>query len=632
MPSQFFGLEISYSGLTAYQAALNTTGNNIANVETKGYSRQEIKQQAAQALRTYTSYGMAGAGTTVTSIDQIRNEYYDIKFHKASASQGEYAIKSEFLAQIENYFEDDGETILGFNSQYDSFFKALEDVENNPSDTATRIAFIGRAKSLGEYFNSMYEQLESLQTDANDQVKNMVDQINSIAEQIATLNKQINVIEMKGVRANELRDQRNLLVDELSKYVDVEVSESPIYSDKDNTVESGAYRYTVTISDTQTLVDEYKYRKLEVQARDVGNKVNQSDSEGLYDIFWEDTGLKYYPVGNNYSGQLNGLLQVRDGNNNEGFKGTILDVTPAASSASGKAEVTIETTAEYLNSINKLALNESGTIVLNNTEYAYESFECTMNDDGTSTFTFVLKSDDYQQHKTENINPAKVTGRAASIGASVDYQGIPYFMRQMNEWVRNFAKTFNDIEESGEDLYGNKLGDTDTAFFVAKDLTGNNGGDYNFVEGKSNTITSKSDSYYQLTAFSFKVSDVMTNDAGRMSTTATQGDINLEATDIVQQLEAIKKQKNFFRGCTSEEFLSCILGDVALNANSANNFEKNFANIQDAITNQRLSVSGVDNDEEALNLVKYQNAYNLSAKMIQVMTEIYDKLIQQTGV
>ena len=75
-----------------------------------------------------------------------------------------------------------------------------------------------------------------------------------------------------------------------------------------------------------------------------------------------------------------------------------------------------------------------------------------------------------------------------------------------------------------------------------------------------------------------------------------------------------------------------MLGDVALNAGSANSFQKNYTNIMNAVDNQRLSVSGVDNDEEALNLVKYQNAYNLSAKMIQVMTEIYDRLINQTGV
>ena len=87
-----------------------------------------------------------------------------------------------------------------------------------------------------------------------------------------------------------------------------------------------------------------------------------------------------------------------------------------------------------------------------------------------------------------------------------------------------------------------------------------------------------------------------------------------------------------FRGCSSKEFLECVLADVALNSSNARTFSKNYDNITKSINNQRLSVSGVDNDEEALNLVKFQEAYNLSAKMIQVFTEIYDRLILQTGV
>ena len=124
----------------------------------------------------------------------------------------------------------------------------------------------------------------------------------------------------------------------------------------------------------------------------------------------------------------------------------------------------------------------------------------------------------------------------------------------------------------------------------------------------------------------------MLADGSRMATTSTQGKIDLEASDIVVELEKLKSKRNFFRGCTSAEFLNCVLGDVALNANSANVFQANFGNIQSTIENQRLSVSGVDNDEEALNLVKFRNAYNLSAKMIQIMTEIYDRLILETGV
>ena len=123
------------------------------------------------------------------------------------------------------------------------------------------------------------------------------------------------------------------------------------------------------------------------------------------------------------------------------------------------------------------------------------------------------------------------------------------------------------------------------------------------------------------------------NDVNLFGTTAdyTKGQ---DAQDITNLLLEVRtdKSKMTYRGCSSEEFLQCITSDVALGASSANNFYSNFDKISKAIVAQRTSISGVDNDEEALNLVKFQEAYNLSSKMIQVMTEIYDRLILQTGV
>ncbi len=107
-----------------------------------------------------------------------------------------------------------------------------------------------------------------------------------------------------------------------------------------------------------------------------------------------------------------------------------------------------------------------------------------------------------------------------------------------------------------------------------------------------------------------------------------------EQDDLLDDLKSIAtdKDKMSFRGGTASEFLQCILGDVALNASRAYTFQRNFSDISDIINTQRMSISGVDEDEEAVNLVKYQHAYGLSSKMIQVLTEVYDRLILETGV
>ena len=96
MSSTFFGLNIAYSGLLSSNASLNTTANNIANVQTEGYSRQEVKTQAAQAIRTFATYGCAGAGVDTLAVERMRDEFYDAKFWNNNAKVGEFNMKAYY--------------------------------------------------------------------------------------------------------------------------------------------------------------------------------------------------------------------------------------------------------------------------------------------------------------------------------------------------------------------------------------------------------------------------------------------------------------------------------------------------------------------------------------------------------
>ena len=228
MPSTFFGLNTAYLGLTAANASINTTGNNISNVNTEGYSRQHTVQQASEALRTFTSYGCAGAGVDVLAIERYRNEYYDVKYWENNSNVGEYSVKQYYMKQIEDYFKDEGlepGELKGFNTLFDEMYKALADVRKDSGTDDPRRAFLGTAESLTEYFNTMAGNLQKLQKDANSEIKVCTERINALAKEIVVLNKQINVIEISGGTANELRDQRALLIDELSEIVDVDTEE-----------------------------------------------------------------------------------------------------------------------------------------------------------------------------------------------------------------------------------------------------------------------------------------------------------------------------------------------------------------------------------------------------------------------
>lgn len=639
MPSQFFGLNIAYTGLLASNAAMNTTSNNIANVQTEGYSRQQVTQQAANALRVFQTYGCAGAGVETLAIERVRDEFYDGRFWDNNAQLGEYDMKQYYMQQLETYFDDDGKS-TGFKTIFDQLMiTGMQALLKDPNSATAKSQFVGYAGALTEYFNGMAGNLEKVQKDINQEIKLKVDQINSLAGEIASLNKQINTIELAGTKANELRDRRTLLIDELSKIVDVEVKETPIIDANNENRETGANRYMVKIAGGQMLVDGSDYNGLECVARTSYEKVNQTDIDGLYEVYWAD-GQKFNLYNASMGGDLAGLIQMRDGNNGENFTGQVT-ATGTTTTADGKTHdtVTVKVTKAYLQDLNKCNLSDQGGIIdLGNQEFYYDSWEytCEYDANGNATYTYTFTLSDSEK------NPWGITndrvGKKAEIGTDLSYQGIPYYMNQMNEWIRTFSQKFNDILTSGYSgngdpgvkmFTGNKA--TSSEQFLLDDAAKR----YDKQEKKNSKVTVKvnDDSYYRLTAKNFDILDAMEQDPSLMANRKNASD-GVEQNDLLNDLKnlATDKSKMSFRGCNASEFLQCILSDVALNASRANTFYASFKDISNTIDNQRISISGVDEDEEAVNLVKYQNGYNLASKMIQTLTEIYDRLILETGV
>ena len=608
MPSTFFGLNIAASGLRAANAALNTTANNISNVDTTGYSRQEVTQEASNALRVFAKYGCAGAGVDTIAIERIRDNFYDIKYRDNEAKLGEFDTKAYYMKMIEEYLTDDGTT--GFKSVFDRIGTTLQEITKNASSTSTKAQFISSLKSLTDYFNNMYGDLQNLQADVNDEIKMRIDSINSIAQDLATVNKQINVIELTGTVAIELRDKRDVLIDQLSAIVDVDVIETPIYDSYGN--ETGATRCIVKIAGGQTLVDQNDYNQLICEARTAQEKVNQTDVDGLYDIRW-DNGLEFGLTNASMGGQLYGLVQMRDGNNGEYFSGTTSNII----SAGATSKVTIQTTASYLNDMTKCKLSDTGGII-NIGDQLYYYTDWTYEGDGKYTFTI-------DNVASEQPITAAKNNQSASIGGDVNYQGIPYYMEQMNEWIRGFAQKINAIFTEGVTEAGADAGYVFTGNYVA--TTGQ------YSEDQLNDSARNGKGYYYITAGNFAVVEALIKDASLLGTRsdATNGVEECKQVEKVISMLSDKEQYSF-RGRDASGFLECVLSDAALNASNANTFYKTYTSLETTIKNQRTSISGVDEDEEAVSLVKYQNAYTLASKMISTLTEVYDRLILETGV
>lgn len=304
MRTTFGSFNIATSGLFASQRALDTTSHNISNANTIGYSRQITLQRAT--VPTYSPSGMVGTGVETYDIIRMRSAYLDVKYWGQNKTCKEWSIKEEQLETLEGVFNEPSNT--GIRVVMDEFFAALEELSKQPGDSTCRVAVAEKANMLTTTINRNGRELINSIRDVNFSVENKVDEINSLSEQIANLNKNIFSLELGGNKANDLRDQRNVLLDQLSSIVNVTVSEMP--------GPNGNNYLDVKIGGI-TLINHISYNKLTTEdCVDTPPDTYYADLEALgggkiSKVVWE--GVSGQEV-NIESGELKGLLDIRDGN------------------------------------------------------------------------------------------------------------------------------------------------------------------------------------------------------------------------------------------------------------------------------------------------------------------------------
>lgn len=287
MASTFMGLSIAGRGLSASQTGLATTANNMSNINTTGYSRQVVNQVSIGPAAVYSNNNKVGSGTEVTSVDRVRSFRLDQKYWQENGALGEWEAKSTYLQELETLF---GGTDDSFSTTMSEFYDALEDLSTDMSSSAQAVV-LETGAAVCQYLNDAAERIASLRSDVNGEVKTAVEQINSYAQQIASLNQQISVATASGTAANELKDQRDALIDKLSAIADIDV------------VQDGE-SYTITIAGA-TLVSGNKAKELECYTITDG-----SSQDGMYGIRWANSG-ESFDVGK--SGSLKAYLDLRDG-------------------------------------------------------------------------------------------------------------------------------------------------------------------------------------------------------------------------------------------------------------------------------------------------------------------------------
>lgn len=309
MRSTFYGLEIAKTGVMISRNELDITSHNISNADTIGYTRQRLYTQGIPAAKNGAFLkpdilGMSGKGVAAITVEQIRNPFLDYQYRKENATATNWSIKDQYFGYVESLFNnelDDIDISTGMSSLFANFYSSLDKLSQGATpDLEIRANVKNSAEKLLESMQYYYNRLVDQQDTLDKTIEVTVEQINDYAKQIAALNEQIFSYELSGQKANDLRDQRNLLMDQLSGLADVTYDE-----------DANGY-YSVRLDD-RFLVRHTQYNQLGVDKtldNPAGNTLNK-----LNEVYWanSDGTLTTKKVSIN-DGALKGYMQIRDGN------------------------------------------------------------------------------------------------------------------------------------------------------------------------------------------------------------------------------------------------------------------------------------------------------------------------------
>ncbi|MDR1619819.1 MAG: flagellar hook-associated protein FlgK [Clostridiales bacterium] len=318
MSSSFFGLEIAKTGLFVAQKNINLTGHNIANAGTDGYSRQRIVQQSIDPYVMNSRFanpdqGAVGGGTRVQILQRIRDSFID----KALRSEYDGAYKllaqEESLLNAEKIFNELSTTDAKLSAGLENFFNAWNEQHTDAASSTFRVNIRETAITLCTILNHYYDKLVGQQEDLNTQMEQTANRVNDIMHDIAYYNEKIYAFELSSEPANDLRDKRDLLLDELSQLIDIAYNEDP------DPVNPSLARLRVWMEGSgQEIINHKEYAVLDT----VSAGLDPLTGINLSKFVFSSSTSGGPAIGSDLlyaSGRMDGLRQQRDGNSSADY-------------------------------------------------------------------------------------------------------------------------------------------------------------------------------------------------------------------------------------------------------------------------------------------------------------------------
>lgn len=575
MRATFSGFNTALSALQANQKRLDIIGQNLANMNTPGYSRQQLETSSLGYTGPIAHYlngsqTSVGYGVSMNTVSQIRNPYLDVQY-RAQMSRASYTDSMQSSLDSLSRVLDESST--------DGVRQALADIQShltemqksdNINDPVYESELRSRMQSLTNLLNSSANQIDTARKNEFDKLNGQgtseqgsVQKVNDLLRQIGDLNLQIKQSQIMGQQSLEMTDQRNVLIDELSSYVPIDVS---YFKDADH---SGIYEYTHKGPDGKPVLGPDGKPVTEIRDR-----MYEYDSQGnvIGKKTWPDD-LKVDLVFTDNKGNPQRLTLI---NGTEGGKGKnygSVEMTGGSRTDPDKAAIT------FTGAAGSLAKPPASTVA----SAADSQFK-----DGAI------------QASLDMLGKAGTGGTVTGTTTVDDVRGYAFYMNKLDSLAETFANIINGINKDG--IQGNPAVNTDP---------------YHLLVNK----TKPGD---KITAANIGISSEWTNGSTHIGT--------MEGTDTVHNmLESMQKSQ---AGLGNKSFTDFIINTSTILANdsSANtNSLKTDVTVLNGVQNSRDSVSGISMDEEASNMMNSLSAYNAASRLMTALDEALNTLINSTG-
>lgn len=592
MRSTFSGLNTMVRGVFANQLSLDTVGHNITNASTEGYSRQSVNQAATRALEVPSIYGnvLVGTGVDAMSLQRARNVYADKQYWAETSTHEYYKAAQVNYDKLEAIFDDSDKT--GVKTAMDLFYSAWSDLSTHASTDSNRVTVIEKGNIFVDKMSTAAAQLQDQINAQYDDIRVHLTTINDINDQIVELNKNIMGAEAVGASANDLRDQRDLLADKLSTYMNI------------NVYEDDKGMYTI-VSNGISMVNGINKLTLEMS----DPIANQDYGLNDYSIQIKESGIAFIPQNGALRAELDTIAE------DKGYIDSLADMAAfmmTTFNAMHQQGAGIDGTDSNIGTYNNTASYTGPTYGINffgdnNTVYTWDSTnECVVateysNDsitrslqyietelNGTKVYTPTVQITGTENSKTNlkgiNIlNAMTINSKLTAAGGTSLVAARKLNVEQATTDTGAYAGTYKVVPDGTMD--GTNAVNLSTLFNLASD-----------------NVKTTANVYYGGTA-----GDYTTGTVVDMKNRAVH-DISLNA------------------------YYQSVMSQLGTDAASIDTKESAQDDLITQIVNWRSSTSGVDWNEELTNMITFQKGYSACSRCLTTMDEMLDRLINSTGV